>query len=149
MRRAIFAVLVVCLASCGGLDLEALTQTTQVVTGGSPLPTETNAVTFVAVLTSDDGNNGVAGGDLLDDQGATYGPFVSAGHDGTFSITLTFEQLNQVEPINFAATTTREFSAKFYGDGDASSTVVVELQCRGDTGLEGACGGVCTVGDCP
>jgi hypothetical protein len=138
------------LAGCQSLDVISVTATTATVTGGAPLATETDAVTFVAVVTENNGDNeDLAGGTLTDGSGLTYAALQASGGDGgPYVATLTFEQINQVAPIDFVAPGGhRTFIATFYDDDSdvVSTDITLELACRADDGaLASACNGACS-----
>jgi hypothetical protein len=72
-----------------------------------------------------------------------YGPFVAAGQPGTYSITVSWDAMQQAEPIEFEnADLTRAFRAEFYDQAahKVHQDTNVTLTCA--TGS--ACGGVCT-----
>jgi len=150
MRHVAFAILGAAgLAGCNQtLDIVSFTTTTNTVTGGSPLATETDAVTFVDVETEINGDDtDVDGGSLTGVDGATYGALQGGAPGGPYVLTLTFEQINQVSPIDFPPPGgERAFVARFYDDvsNEVTRTVTLELACRTATGLVGACNGACT-----
>ncbi|HEY8073116.1 MAG TPA: hypothetical protein VIF62_03385 [Labilithrix sp.] len=138
----------------GALKIVNLSATAPTVTGGNPSATEANSVTFVAIVTDAKGLDSIAGGELLDDMGTTYGSFGTGSTKGTYSSALTWTQINQGRAIEFgAAGGTRSFVAKFYdNDGNvATAALAIKLACRLDaSALVGACAGACvdlTTGD--
>ncbi len=101
-------------------------------------------VVFTAILTDPDGVADIVGGELSDESGMIgYGPFVAAGQEGTYSITLSWDAMHQAEPIQFEAMDlARVFRAEFYDQAanKVSEDVNVALSC-----VEGsACDGICT-----
>lgn len=132
----------------GALKIINLSSTSPVVTGGLPAPTETDTVTFSAIVTSTKGLDFIAGGQLLDESGKTYAPFSSGSTKGTYATALTWQQINQGHSIDFATGdgANRKFVAKFFdNDGnEVTASVTLSLQCRlNPTQLVGACGGGC------
>ncbi|MEZ4449606.1 MAG: hypothetical protein R3B09_09005 [Nannocystaceae bacterium] len=106
--------------------------------------TEGEAVIFTAIVSDPDGFDDIAGGILFTEDGAfSYGPFVSAGQEGTYSITVTWAAINQVTPIEFERFNfDRMFRAEFF-DKEANKVtknVSITLHCDGG----GSCGGICT-----
>lgn len=102
------------------------------------------SVILTAVLTDPDGVDDIVGGTLSDESGAIgYGPFVAAGQEGTYSITLSWDAVHQAEAIQFEGMDgTRMFRAEFYDQAvhKVSKDVSVALTCAEGS----ACGGVCT-----
>lgn len=105
--------------------------------------TEGESVVFTAVVSDPDGFNDIAGGTLFTQDGAfSYGPFVSAGQEGTYSITVSWADVDQVEAIEFEDfSLDRVFRAEFFDmDGHkVSQDTTIALQCDGG----GACSGSC------
>ena len=136
------------MTSTGQIKILSLTTTVSTVTGGVPLATESNSVTFVAIVTDTKGLDTIAGGQLVDDTGATYAAFEAGTNKGTYTCTLTYQQMNQIKAIDFPVGGGMvNFTAKFF-DNDANvatSSLPVHLACRDNTnGLIGACGGSCS-----
>jgi hypothetical protein len=132
----------------GTLSVVSLTSTSQRLTGGKPLPTETESVTFVAIVIDGKGLDHIAGGHLVDESGATYAPFGAGATKGTYAATLTFAAMNQVRIADFpVGGGSRKFSARFFdNDGNtATASIDLALACRDERfGLVGSCGGICT-----
>lgn len=105
--------------------------------------TEGESVIFTAILSDPDGFDDIAGGTLFTENGAfSYGPFVSAGQEGTYSISVSWGAINQVAPIEFEnSDLDRVFRAEFFDkDGNkAIEDTTITLHCDGG----GACGGTC------
>ena len=101
-------------------------------------------VTFTAVLTDPDGVDDIVGGTLSDDTGKIgYGPFVAAGQPGTYSVTLSWDAMQQADPIEFEnADLTRVFRAEFYDQAAHKVHQDTNLALTCTTGS--ACDGVCT-----
>lgn len=102
------------------------------------------SVTFTAVLTDPDGVEDIVGGTLSDPSGAIgYGPFVAAGQEGTYSISISWDAMQQAEAIYFEATDLgRMFRAEFYDQAANKVSMDVNLTLTCDEGS--ACDGVCT-----
>lgn len=102
------------------------------------------SVIFTAVLTDPDGVDDIVGGTLSDTTGMIgYGPFVAAGEDGTYSISLSWDAVHQAEPIEFEGMDLiRVFRAEFYDQAanKVSKDVNLTLMCAEGS----ACDGVCT-----
>jgi hypothetical protein len=132
--------------SMGGLRVSSVTSTAHTVTGGKPSPTETDSVQFVAIVTDTAGLDTIAGGELDDTAGHTYGAFEAGASKGTYSMTITYAQINQAAPVDLPSGMTRELVAKFFDNAGnmATASIELELACRDAYGLEGACGGSCS-----
>jgi len=102
------------------------------------------SVIFTAVLTDPDGLDDIAGGTLSNEGGGIgYGPFVPAGQQGTYSITVSWDAMHQAEAIQFEGVDlARVFRAEFYDQGanKVSKDVNLTLTCSAGS----ACDGVCT-----
>ena len=109
-----------------------------------PKITAGESVTFTAVLTDPDGVDDIVGGTLSDTTGNIgYGPFVAAGQPGTYSITVSWDAMQQAEPIEFEnADLMRVFRAEFYDQAAHKVHQDTSLALTCATGS--ACGGVCT-----
>jgi hypothetical protein len=107
--------------------------------------TEGDTVTITATVTDPDGLEDLVGGMLQNsDGGAVYGPFTQLS-GGTFSIALSWTQLNQVEPIHFDTELLRTLRAEFTDTTQkiGAGTVDVTLSCGGgcSSAVNGQCGG--------
>lgn len=102
------------------------------------------SVIFTAVLTDPDGVDDIVGGTLSNEGGGIgYGPFVAAGQEGTYSITLSWDAMQQAEAIQFEGMDlSRVFRAEFYDQAanKVSKDVSLALTCAEGS----ACDGVCT-----
>jgi len=105
--------------------------------------TDGESVVFTATVSDPDGLDDIAGGTLFTGDGAfSYGPFVAAGQEGTYSITVSWDAIHQVEMIEFeGGSVERGFRAEFFDTkgGSASKDAKITLSCPGG----GACAGVC------
>ena len=101
------------------------------------------SVVFTAVLTDPDGADDVIGGALKAPSGAAYGAFATSGQEGAYQLNLSWEQIDQLEAIEFelAADGQRTFIAEFFdGAGNRSER---QISLTFDCGGFGACGGYC------
>jgi hypothetical protein len=96
--------------------------------------TQGEQVQLTAVVTDPDG---------IDENGATYGAFATTAQEGAYQFSLSWDQLNQVTTIDFAAGATpqRTVKAQFFDQAGhmAEKTATITLTCKG----EAACAGVC------
>jgi len=101
------------------------------------------SVTFTAVLTDPDGVDDIVGGTLSDPTGMIgYGPFVAAGQEGTYSITVSWDAMQQAESIYFEGMDgMREFRAEFFDQAanKVSKDVSLTLTCAEGSACEGVC----------
>jgi hypothetical protein len=105
----------------------------------------TQSVTFTAVVTDADGIDNVIGGTLGAEGGSpTYGAFATAASEGSYSLTLTWDQIQQATPLEDDSTEGKlTFEAKFF-DAEAHSvtaTVELTLLCDEPGGDFVCCGG--------
>jgi len=105
--------------------------------------TDGESVVFTATLSDPDGLDDIAGGTLATADGAfTYGPFVAAGQEGTYSITVSWSAIDQVETIEFEdGSIERVFRAEFFDSmgKNASKDTSITLSCEGGGACDGAC----------
>ena len=105
--------------------------------------TDGESVVFTATVSDPDGLDDIAGGSLFTGDGAfSYGPFVAAGQEGTYSITVSWEAIDQVEAIEFESIDVeRVFRAEFYDTKgkSASRDTMITLSCPGGGACDGAC----------
>jgi Stigma-specific protein, Stig1 len=134
----------------GELSILSLTPTSPTMTGGAPLPTESLGVTFIAIVTDAAGLDAIAGGQLMDDSGATFAAFGAGANKGTYSATLDWATMNTIHAAEFDEKGgTRTFVAKFFDNhkNEATAKVDIKLACRSATAakeLLPACGGACS-----
>jgi hypothetical protein len=103
--------------------------------------TEGGSVTFTATVIDDDGLDDIVGGMLTDEGGTTvYAPFTQLSA-GTFSVSLSWSQLNAFEPINFQNEMVKVFRAEFTDTTQkaGSANVAVTLTCNLGTAIDGVC----------
>jgi hypothetical protein len=103
------------------------------------------SVTFTAVVTDPNGIDNLIGGTLGAPGGnPSYGAFVTAAAEGSYSLVMTWEQIQQATPLpDDSAEGVLTFEAKFF-DAEGNSvtqTVDVELVCDVDGGPKVCCGG--------
>lgn len=131
----------------GALHIVSLSSTVGVLTGGKLESTDSDTVTFIAIVTNTRGLDAIAGGQLIDDTGATYGAFGAGAQKGTYTATIGWKEMNQIRALDFsAAGGEREFTAKFFdNDGDvATAKIKLKLACKAhDKTLMDACSGAC------
>ncbi|MFY0533275.1 hypothetical protein [Nannocystis pusilla] len=105
--------------------------------------TEGDSFTVTAILTDPDGVDDIVGGSLLNvDGSAEFGPFIAAGTEGTYSVTLSWAQIHQAESIHFEnMVESRDFNARFFDQAGNSTTktVSVSLECESGSACEGVC----------
>jgi hypothetical protein len=76
---------------------------------------DTTTVVFTALLTDPDGIDDIIGGSLVDPgTGSSYGAFQTSAAEGSYSMSVTWNEINTVAPIDFATTGTRGFRARFF-----------------------------------
>jgi hypothetical protein len=109
------------------------------------------SVLFTAVLTDPDGFDDIAGGTLSDQSGMIgFGPFVAAGQEGTFSISLSWGAMHQAEPIQFEEMDAmRVFRAEFFDQAanKVNKDVNLTLTCAEGSACDGVCVDVMTEGN--
>jgi hypothetical protein len=101
--------------------------------------TEDGQVVLTVTITDPQGFDDIGGGRVLDEAGDSYGVFTGSG--GTYSATLTWQQINNVSPINFEQAQQRVFIAEFF-DSDNNRTkqpFSLELHCDGQSACDGTC----------
>ncbi len=111
-----------------------------------------DTITFTAVLTDPDGVDDVIGGSLVDPgTQAAYGAFSTSASEGSYSLSLTWDQVNVVAPIDFANTGSRTFQARFFDVAGhvAERSATLSLTCDGSPACAGDCGAArCGDGSC-
>lgn len=104
--------------------------------------TDVDQLRFTAVLTDPDGIDDLIGGALKSQDGASYGAFQTSSSEGAYELSLSWDDLNTVQPVDVEDDMeTRTFVAEFFDAGGnvASQTITVSLTCDGD--MEGTCDG--------
>lgn len=110
--------------------------------------TEGESVTFTAVLTDPDGIDDLIGGSLTSIDGTVhYGAFATSGQEGSYTLSLSWAQMQQVADIMFRTMGSRVFRAEFFDVAGHSveRTVTVGLTCGGSHACKGRCGAACIV----
>lgn len=105
--------------------------------------TEGGAVVLSAVVTDPDGIADLIGGVLEDPSGAAYGAFVTAGEEGAYTLTLSWDALHAVAPIAFDGTARRTAVAVFFDQAGNRTTDTIELTLHCRAGGGAACDGRC------
>ncbi|MDC0674207.1 hypothetical protein [Nannocystis radixulma] len=105
--------------------------------------TQDESVTFNAILTDPDGVADIVGGTLRStDESLEFGVFAAAGQPGAYSISLSWAQIHQTEPIEFAGgESPRGFRAVFFDQGGNKATdeLTLDLVCAGGAACDGSC----------
>lgn len=143
-----------CGVSCGPCDTgQSCNLDGQCVTGEPGYPviisfttnvssiSQYESVTFTAVVTDPDGAADLLGGTLSAPGGSTYKSFESTGTPGTFSLVLSWDEINFVQAINFTSTDSRSFVGTFYdvASHQTTATVAITLTCYGIAACDGYC----------
>jgi hypothetical protein len=106
--------------------------------------TQGDEVTFTAVVTDPDGAGDIAFGDLVDEgTGIVCGAFTAGAQEGAYELVLSWSEINQIAPIDFAhgASEQRTFVGRFFdhaGHGAARSAALT-LGCNGGAACSGTC----------
>jgi len=108
------------------------------------------SVTFTVVLTDPDGVEDLIGGSLLDESGPPFGSFATSGQEGSYQLSVTWDQINLVAPVDFDAMGARSFRAQFFDqDGHvAEKTLSISLSCNGASACAGDCGSARCSSEC-
>lgn len=105
--------------------------------------TEGGTVTFTAILTDPQGIDDLIGGSLKSQGQATYGAFITSGQEGAYEMTLSWDAIGQLQPIEFASGSDEEraFVAEFFDEAGhvATSTRILTLTCDGLASCDGVC----------
>ena len=123
-------------ANAGPL-IQMLSETVSSITQGG-------SFTIVAVVTDPQGPADLAGGQLTSGSGALLGAFVPTS-PGSYSITVSWAQLNAAAPINFTGQTTLTNRATFYDaqGRQTSQSIPMSLYCGSAAAPNAACAGQC------
>jgi hypothetical protein len=95
--------------------------------------TENESIVVSAVLTDADGIDDLIGGTLKSPDGSiTYGAFSSAAQEGAYQITVSWDQFDKIESLEFIGQTSREVMAEFYdvGGHSVAQTLTITFQCK-------------------
>lgn len=103
--------------------------------------TEGEPVVFSAVVTDPDGIDNLIGGVLNSPEGASYGSFATSAQEGSYSLSITWGQIDQVVPIEFSGTTQRTFIAVFFDatGNSVEANTTITLTCNTENACEGTC----------
>lgn len=107
-------------------------------------PDSHDSVTFVAVVTHPQGVSDLVGGHLTDAAGTIqFGAFI-ASQQGSYELTLTWDQIYQATHFQFTGQQQMSFVAQFFDaqGRDATNTTTLTLACAGGAGW-GTCDSVC------
>jgi hypothetical protein len=137
-------------SSNGDLNIVSLTSTVAQITSAASIATGKNgsaasSTTLVAIITDSSGLNTIAGGQVLDANGATYAAFGAGADKGTYSADVSWDAITQAAPINFGEGGSKiTLTAKFFDNAGntATSTVDLSLYCSPQAS-GGACDGTC------
>jgi len=118
--------------------------------------TDTDNLVFTALVTDPDGIDDLIGGSLKAPGGASYGSFATSSAEGSYQITLTWNDLNTVSAIDIdGSPESREFVAEFFDAAGNNSTrsVTIRLECAGGDDEatcdgDGRCISLLTATDC-
>ena len=154
---------IVSLGGCGGGSTPSPVGDAGGVAGGDAGSTDPNApvflsfgssvvsitigesVIFSAVLTDPDGIDDVIGGSLKSPDGTVvYGTFSTSGQEGSYSLTLSWDMIDQSQPITFEGDDQKSFVAEFFDVAGHRATKSAQLRLHCDGGGGAACSGRCT-----
>jgi hypothetical protein len=98
-------------------------------------------VRVVAIVTHPEGLDHLVGGRLTDPTGTVSYDAFTADRQGSYAITTTWNQLNQVSPITFVDSSTRTLVGEFYDQAGhtTSRSVTLTLTCNGVDACSGQC----------
>jgi hypothetical protein len=99
------------------------------------------SVRIVALVTHPVALSQLVGGRLTDATGAiNYGAFIADGQ-GSSSLDVSWDHLNQVAAITFAASEARMLVGEFYDQAGhkTSSSITLQLTCNGESACSGQC----------
>ncbi len=107
--------------------------------------TQFGAFEIVAVVTDPGGLTDLVGGQLTASSGTVIGPFVATTM-GTYSLKVTWDQLNTAAPIAFVGKTVETLTATFFDvhGVKTSKPVPIGLFCGSGASPDAACAGSCT-----
>jgi hypothetical protein len=111
-----------------------------------------DSVIFTAIVTDPDGVDDVIGGDLVDSgTGSTYHAFSTSASEGSYEVSVSWNEMNIVSAIDFTNTGSRTFKARFFDVAGhvSEKSVTLTLTCDGSPACNGFCGnGRCGDGNC-
>ena len=103
---------------------------------------EGESLTITAIMTDPDGIQDVIGGTLAsEDDTVQYGVFAAQGDEGAYALTITWDTIHQVQPVEFSTEHSRTFVASFFDqDGHRAERVLtITLHCDGLAACSGQC----------
>lgn len=108
--------------------------------------TRGQSVTFSAIVTDPDGLADIVGGTLEGGSGQVYGTFSASGGAGAYSMSLSWNDMHLVAPIEFTTEEQRTFMARFYdvAGNQVTQSAQVRLHCNGDAACAGTCADLMT-----
>ena len=107
----------------------------------------TRTLILTAVVTDPDGIDDLIGGSVSDPvSGGSYGAFATAAAEGSYSITITWNQIQEVRALDTAmGGEDRVFEAVFYDQAGHQVTETIKIHMECNTNPSWAlCGGACT-----
>ena len=105
--------------------------------------TEGESVTFSIIATDPDGVDDIIGGTMGDPStGMTYGALATSAAEGAYTITLSWDEIHRVRPIDFTTATPRTFEVTIFDVAGSSVTATrdITLTCDGEVACDGMCG---------
>lgn len=123
----------------GRLSISSFTATRSELIIGRDDSTTATEVRFVAVLANASGLENIAGGTLADESGTSYGSFTAdKSMSGTFTLALTWSEINSVRPLTFTGSATRTFTARFFDKDGHTVKSSADLAFRCDAFADNA-----------
>jgi hypothetical protein len=105
--------------------------------------TETDTVTFVAVLTDPQGLSNLVGGHLTDPTGQIQFGAFTATNQGSYSLSLTWSQIYEATNFQFVGQGPIKFIAEFFDVQGRNTTKDATLTLACEAATWGTCGGTC------
>jgi len=103
---------------------------------------DSDVVRVTAFVSDPDGLEDIVGGALLSETGdKLYGPFIQVA-GGTYEIVLSWAEIHEIEPLDFAGELTRNLVVRFSDNDGHEGAQVASLGFACENG--GVCDGVCT-----
>lgn len=95
-----------------------------------------------AIVTHPSGIDQLIGGLLLDENGNAYGPLISPDREGSYGISLSWQEINQMTPVTAPVEgTSRKFIAEFYDQAGNVSQKAITLLLGAHDGVNSFCSG--------
>ena len=103
--------------------------------------TDDDVLNIVAIVTDPDGIEDLIGGELIAEDGASYGAFATSAQEGAYEIVLTWSDLDTVRTIEFEGDLARRFGVRFYDVAGhvVDQEYVVDLYCDSGAACDGSC----------